>query len=218
MDNIDDNDEVQFSSSITSNDVDAGAYRVGMIYAQALFNATEGLGNTDEVFAQLNALVVDVLEKLPQLSDVLASGMIAEDEKQALIERVFRGRIEPVLVNFLKVLARHERGDFLRAVLRAFHDIYDTSRGRVQVQVTTATPLDNDLAKKIAAELRGALKAEPILSPRVDPDVLGGIVFRIGDTVYDGSVSAQLEQYRSQMITRSVHEIQSRRDRFSSSV
>ena len=89
--------------------------------------------------------------------------------------------------------------------------------GRVRVQVVTATPLASDQEQQIVARLRALTKAEPILHKVIDPDKLGGLIFRIGDTVYDGSVSSQLERTRRQMIHRSVHEIQSRRDRFSHS-
>jgi F-type H+-transporting ATPase subunit delta len=59
------------------------------------------------------------------------------------------------------------------------------------------------------------LSREPVLVPRVDPHVIGGVVLRVGDTVYDNSVATQLQRLSGQIISRSVHEIQSRRDRFS---
>ena len=58
------------------------------------------------------------------------------------------------------------------------------------------------------------LDGEPVLETLEDPELIGGVVLRVGDTVFDGSVARQLEQLREQMIDRSVHEIQSRRDRF----
>ena len=61
------------------------------------------------------------------------------------------------------------------------------------------------------------LGGEPIIQWVTDPDLIGGAVLRVGDTVYDGSVAGQLEQLRQQILERSVHEIQSRRDRFSNS-
>ncbi|HWB00233.1 MAG TPA: ATP synthase F1 subunit delta [Pirellulales bacterium] len=210
-----DDHEVLLSSSVTGTDLDVGAYRVAVVYAQALLAATDKQGNTDEVVAELDELVEQVLVKLPKVEEVMASGMIAPDQKQAIIDRVFRGKITPVFLHFLKVLVGHERGGNLRAIQRAVHDLLDEMRNRVRVQVTTAAPVDREITKRIASQLRTALSAEPMLDCRVDPDLIGGIVFRIGDTVYDGSVATQLEQVRSQMINRSVHEIQSRRDRFS---
>ena len=83
------------------------------------------------------------------------------------------------------------------------------------VLVSTAEPLDAAAEKRIIEDLRSRLNLQPLLDKQIHPELIGGIVLRVGDTVYDGSVATQLERLREQMINRSVHEIQSRRDRFS---
>ena len=83
------------------------------------------------------------------------------------------------------------------------------------VEVTSATPLDAaSEQQRHPNACKPCWAANRSWSGEVDPDLIGGIVLRVGDTVYDGSVATQLEQLREQMIDRSVHEIQSRRDRF----
>jgi len=67
---------------------------------------------------------------------------------------------------------------------------------------------------KVQSQLRPLLGREPVVEHRVEPGLIGGAVVRVGDTIYDGSIATQLENLREQMIDRSVHEIQSRRDRF----
>jgi F-type H+-transporting ATPase subunit delta len=117
-------------------------------------------------------------------------------------------------MNFLKVLARHGRMDCLRAVHVAAHQRYDQLQGRVPVRLSTAAPISDALAAGIVDRLRTFLDGEPILERQTDPSLIGGLVVRVGDTVFDGSVANQLEQMRQNMIDRSVHEIQSRRNRF----
>ena len=87
-------------------------------------------------------------------------------------------------------------------------------QGSVRVRLTTASPVSAAQVEQIAAALAAALGRRPILEAVVDPALIGGAVLRVGDTVYDGSVANQLQSIRQQMIERSVHEIQSRRDRF----
>jgi F-type H+-transporting ATPase subunit delta len=198
-----------------SDDFDVGAMGVGALYAKALLGATENAGVTEAVLIELDSLVDDVLVPHPKFEAILASDMISYEERAGMLDRVFGGRISPLFLSFLKVLSRHGRGDCLHAIRRAAHAQYDQLRGRVRVVVTTAEPLDTLLAQTIRDQLRGLLAAEPVLVRRTDPQLIGGLVLRIGDTVYDGSVSTQLERVRTQMIHRSVHEIQSRRDRFS---
>ncbi|HXT59718.1 MAG TPA: ATP synthase F1 subunit delta, partial [Pirellulales bacterium] len=189
---------------------------VASIYARALLAASEKAGKSEEVLDEFDALVRDVLARYPRIDDLLASGMVANEDKAELIGRALGGRVSPIFLNFVKVVAGHGRGRYLKAIHAAARDSFNLMRGRVRVLVTTAAPLEAHQAERIAAQLRGALSAEPKLERQVDPGLLAGIVFRIGDTVYDGSVSTQLERIRSQMIHRSVHEIQRRRDSFSS--
>ena len=95
--------------------------------------------------------------------------------------------------------------------------LYEEMQNNVRVRVTTAAPIDAGQADHIAAALAASLGRRPVLETTVDPALIGGAVLRIDDTVYDGSVANQLQSIRQQMIERSVHEIQSRRDRFSNS-
>jgi F-type H+-transporting ATPase subunit delta len=72
------------------------------------------------------------------------------------------------------------------------------------------------LQQQLSETLRGMLGGQPVLVVNTRPELIGGIVLRVGDTVYDGSVATRLARIRDQMIDRSVHEIQSGRDRFGS--
>jgi len=188
--------------------------QVGVTYAKALLGAAEKAGQSEAVMAELDSLVTDLLDAFPRWETVLASGLIPPDEKIAMLDRSLGGRASPLLLNFLKVLARHGRLDAIRAVQLAAREQFDELRGRIPVEVHTATPLDDASAARIAAALRGMVSLEPDLIRVTNPSLIGGLVIRVGDTVYDGSVSSRLERMRAQMMNRSVHEIQSRRDRF----
>lgn len=204
------------ATSLTGTDIDVGAYRVGVVYAKALLGAAHSAGQLQEVIDEIESFIEAVMPH-PHLEELLGSGMISPEDKVAMIDRVFKGRASPLFINFLKVVAAHGRGGCLRAIVQAARDQVDEMKGRVRVQVITATPLEPQQEQPIVERLRALTKAEPVLVKVVDPNKLGGLIFRIGDTVYDGSVSSQLERARIKMIQRSVHEIQSRRDRFSHS-
>lgn len=208
--------EEQFSDSLRGTNVDVGAYHVGLVYAQALLDAAEKVGQAEAVVVELDTFMAEILTKHPRLSEFLTSEMIGLEVRRKAIGRILTGRFTPLFVNFCEVVVDHRRGDCLRAIHVAAHDLLDQMRGRIRVQVTSAAKLDNDSIQQLTARLRTALGAEPVLERHVNPQLIGGVVFRVGDTVYDGSVSARLERMRTQMINRSIHEIQSRRDRFGS--
>lgn len=205
------------TNAIHRERIDTGRQQVGTLYARSLLGAAEAAGQTDAVLAELDSFVEDVLDKLPSFETVLGTALVSPEEKTALLDKALSGKASPLLLNFLKVTANHGRLDCLRAIRRAAHEVYDKLRGRIPVIVRTATPLDAASEKQITERLRGMLRGEPQLVREVDPELIGGLVIRVGDTVYDGSVARRLEQLRQQMIDRSVHEIQSRRDRFSHS-
>jgi F-type H+-transporting ATPase subunit delta len=196
--------------------LDIDAQQVGALYAKALLAATEAAGQTESVLVEFDSLVANVLDRQPKFESVLASGVIPAEEVVGVIDKAFAGRASPLFLNFLRVLAKHGRLNNLRATHKAAHELLNKMRGRVQVRVTTATELRETMAQEIAQQVRSSLGIEPVLQRRVDPKLIGGVVLQIGDTVYDGSVATQFERLRAVMLDRSVHEIQSRRERFRS--
>jgi F-type H+-transporting ATPase subunit delta len=197
-----------------SGRVDPASQQVATIYAKALLAATAGGGQTGAALEELSAIQRDVFEAYPKLSEVLASAFIDVDEKLGILDRTFGGRVAPLVMNFLKVLAKHDRLSVLGDVVRVAQDLFVKQQGQLSVEVTTAAPLTDAQSEQIKQQLRALLGAEPVLSPKIKPELIGGVVLRVGDTVYDGSVAAQLADMRGRIINRSVHEIQSRRDRF----
>lgn len=193
-----------------------GLQRIARVYAEALLNAAERRGQAQEVYDELNSLVVDVFPRAPDFEAFLSSRAIGRDAKPAVIRRALEGRASDVFLNFLLVLNHHERLDLLRAVRGAYRDLWDERARRVRVHVRSAAPLDADQGERLRQELRRAFRREPILETRVDPDLIGGLVVQVGDYLYDGSVRSRLAGIRNQLIERSSYEIQSRRDRFRS--
>jgi F-type H+-transporting ATPase subunit delta len=195
-------------------EADVGVEHIGDVYAKGLLAAAEKAGQTATLVEQFDALIDDVLNRFPKLEAVLVSALVSPEEKSGMIDRLLKGKVSPLLVSFLKVVARHGRLDCLRAIHRATHAQYDKLRNRVPVLLTTAAPLGPAMVARIVDSLRSKLGGEPVVEQVVDPALLGGAVLRVGDTVYDGSIANQLENLRQQMMDRSAHEIQSRRDRF----
>lgn len=193
--------------------INVAAQRVASVYAKALLGAAETKGQTDAVLAELRS-VSAALAANPKFEDVLSSALVPHEDKVKILERTFGGKVSPLVLDFLKVLSNRGRLDVTRAVVDVYEQLFNELRGKVPVTVLTATPLDAGQSQTLEASLRRILGGEPQIQPDVDPTLIGGVVLRVGDTVYDGSVARQLQQVREQMINRSVHEIQSRRDRF----
>jgi F-type H+-transporting ATPase subunit delta len=198
-------------------EADVGAEHIADVYAKGLLAATERAGQTAAVVDEFDAVIGEVLDRFPRLESVFNSILVLPEEKETLIEKTFGGRVSPLLVNFLKVVARHGRLDCLRAIHCQTHAAYDKLRHRIAVLLTTAEPVTAEMAGKIAADLRGKLDGEPIIEQQVDPSLIGGAVLRVGDMIYDGSIANQLQNLRRKVSDRTSHEVQSGRDRFRNS-
>ncbi len=198
-------------------EADVGAEHIADVYAKALLAATEHAGQTAVVIDEFDAVVAEMVGRFPRLEAVLNSILILPEEKVALVDKILAGRVSPMLLNFLKVVARHGRLDCLRAIHHQTHAAYDKLRHRIPVLLTTAEPVSAEMAARIAADLRGKLEGEPSIEQQVDPSLIGGAVLRVGDMIYDGSIANQLQELRRKVSDRSAHEIQSRRDRFRNS-
>jgi F-type H+-transporting ATPase subunit delta len=196
--------------------LDDSTRQVARAYAEALYNAADKRHLAAEVLGELDALVDEVFRRHPGLELFLASPAVGRKRKEEALRQAFAGRADEVFVNFLLVLNRHDRLGLLRAVAGAYRDLHDRRTNRMHVRVDSAVPLGDDEQERLRQELRETFRREPVLHPRVDPDLLGGLVVRIEDWLYDASVRSRLEYIRDQLIERSSHEIQQRRDRFSS--
>lgn len=182
------------------------------MYADAFLQAA---GDTSgELLEELTSLQDDVLSRNPQFSELLLGGRLGRDDKLELINRVIASQASPLFTNFLRVLARHDRLDLLPSILQEAHVKHEQAGGKRRVIVTSAVPLSDEAQQRIRERLSSTLSFDPIVIPKVDPKVLGGLVIQIGDTVYDTSLRARLNQLRSRLRQRSLYEIQSGRDRF----
>lgn len=174
--------------------LDSGRQQVGAVYAKALLGAAEKAGQAEAVVEELTGLVDELFPRVPRLELLLRTPRLSHEERLPILERAFAGRISPLTLTFLKVLSKHGRLDCLRAVARAARQQLDALRGRVEVLVQTACPLSNPLRERIAARLTELLGRQVVLKTEVDEELLGGLVVRVGDTVYDGSLASQLKR------------------------
>jgi F-type H+-transporting ATPase subunit delta len=196
--------------------LDVNTQRVARVYAEAWLEAAGARGQTEEVLAELGDLLNQVFKADPHFEAFLTSGIIDRHRKAEVLSDAFAGRAGELVLNGLLVLNEHDRLNLLRPIVQTYRELRDQQAGRMRVEVASAIALPEDARARLLQELRQKYDKEPILETRVDPELLGGMVVRIGDQVYDQSVRTQLNNIRNEIIARSSYEIQSGRDRFSS--
>lgn len=181
---------------------DSEEQHVGQVYAKALLQAAMSSNKVDVVVEELESFVDDVLSKNAAIDFFLSNPKQSVESKMGLLDRVFAGKMDSTLLNFLKVLCRRQRIQFVRGVARAAAELRDEIAGRVKVLVTTSAPLDSSIESALATKLKQTLNKEVRLVKKVDPTIIGGLVVRVGDTVFDGSVDGQLRVLRRELTAK----------------
>ena len=193
---------------------DVDAERLARVYAEAGLNAAGSIAEQESVVEELEAVVRDVLSADRRMEEVFGSELISAEDKVGILDRILGGRASAKTLNLLKVMARHERLNLIRDVARSARKMWQDRSGRIPVELETANQLDAALEKEILEAFGGVLGADPIVTQRVNPDLIAGFVIRVGDRVYDGSVQTRLEKMRLAMIERAVDAIQKTPQKF----
>ena len=193
---------------------DPSAQAVARVYANAFLDAAASVA-VEPALEEFASFLDDVLQVHPDFESLLCSGMLNRDETLLLIDRIVAPFGSDLFSNFLRVLARHDRLELLPLILSESQKQHETRTGKQRVQVTSAKPLTDAALQNIGERLQAVFPFEPIVESEVDSSLLGGIVIRIGSTVYDSSLRTRMKQLRIRMSERALHEIQSGRDRFS---
>jgi len=170
---------------------------IAEVYARALFEAADEAGVLDRVHDELNEFA-DALDQDQNLQLFFFSPYFSSEEKAEGVERLVSDADEHT-VNFLKLLAERHRMPVLARIRRVFNDLWAKENKLLPVSVTSAVKLDEGLVKDIGKRIEEQTGKRVELSSTVDPDVLGGLVVRVGNMVLDASVRNRLEQLRKQV-------------------
>jgi F-type H+-transporting ATPase subunit delta len=172
-------------------------------YAEALFEAARDRDELEGTLGDLKDFFA-ALEESEELRLFFYGGQVPEREKRRAIDALTEGMTLSAR-NFLKVLSDNGREEILEEVILRYEELVKEHLGRVEVEVTTAVELSEEEVSHLKERLGKLLEGrEVILDTSVDPDILGGAVFRFGGRMVDSSVRGQLLSLREEMLERSV--------------
>ena len=169
-------------------------------YARALLDvAVREKADVDQIERELASLV-DLFAQYPALERVFLNPVVPVPRKRAAMDALTaRAGVLPILAKLLGLLAERDRLVLVPGLLAAFRDRLLDYRNVVRAEVTTTAPLAPERAKSIETSLARLTGRTVALSTKVDPTIIGGVVTRIGSTVYDASVTRHLERMREKL-------------------
>ena len=168
-------------------------------YAETLFE----LGRKHDVIAEYGEAldtVARLLDEDARLHLFLETPRVDDVARKAVVRKAFGGKMPAHVLNFVLVTIDKRRQRLLREISRQYNALVDAHLGREHVEVTLARAADPATEKMIATKLSGLLGKEAIPHFRVKPEIIGGLVVRTSDTIYDGSVRRRLDGMRRKLM------------------
>jgi F-type H+-transporting ATPase subunit delta len=169
-------------------------------YAEALFELADREGDLER-YGEGIETVARLLEENRDFRLFLETPRVAAAEKKKVLRQVFGDELPRHLLNFLLITIDKRRQRLLRDIARAYHDLLDERMNRVRVEVTVARPMDDEVLGRLREGLSTLLGRTAVPHLRVKPEIVGGVVVRAGDRVYDGSIRRRLERMRRQLLS-----------------
>ncbi len=168
-------------------------------YAEALLALARKADNLDGWGAAINGVAM-AIQSEPRLRNFLAAPQIPSSAKNDVIGKAFAERLPRLMTRFLQKVVMNRRQRLIPLIAVEYGNLVDAAAGRVHAQVTVSRETSDADAAMIAAQLSRAFGKQVIPHIQVNPQILGGVVVRVGDRVMDGSVRRRMATLRSRIM------------------
>lgn len=171
-------------------------------YAKALVGIAEQRGSLDETGRELREVCESVLSNR-ELRRILENPRFPRAQRVALVEELLKASGSGDLVRgFLRLVVEKDRLAALPGIVAKYQDLADARRGRVRAQVRTAFEMDEPARERLRERLAEVTGREVLMEVECDPNLIGGLVCRVGSMLMDGSIRNQLKSLREQLVAR----------------
>ncbi|MGZ3863574.1 MAG: ATP synthase F1 subunit delta [Bacteroidia bacterium] len=164
-------------------------------YAKSLLQLAVEKGQLEKVYADMQ-LVTDICEKNKDFVNFINSPIINSDKKQAVLKEVLKNNVSEITLGFFDVLAAKRRENYIAEIAKAFAAQYKEHKNILTAVITSAAGIDSTVKTKVLELVKQTTKGEVELVEKIDKDLIGGFVLRIGDKQVDASVSRKLNDLR----------------------
>ncbi len=170
---------------------------IAQVYSRSLFEVAKEHGKLDVIKQQLDEFT-DALEQNRQLSIFFFSPYFSSEEKKQGLERALVGA-EPEFLNFLELLIENHRMPVIYRARTQYEELWEAENRLLPVEVTSAITLDPSIVDELGRKIREQTGQNVELTSTIDPDILGGIVLRVGNSILDASIRNRLQQLRREV-------------------
>ncbi len=168
-------------------------------YSKALFTLAKEKNILSEIQKDM-ALIVSVCDTEQYFTQFLENPVLAYSKKAAVFNKIFKGKTNVVTLNFLQLITKNRREQFLRHMAVNFLNLYKEFKGIKTIQFTSVEKISDAVRKEIKAVVKTSFNTDTELIENIKEDLIGGFVIRIDDEQYDASVANQLEKIKREIV------------------
>lgn len=172
-------------------------------YAKALFDLAVQAGSLERTDDDV-ALIAATMGSSRELVSVFESPVISRSKKEAVANGLFGDRVGKTTLDFVSMLITKGREDIFPAIVDAYSELRDQQEGIVRATVRSAAEISEDDRKQLQQAVERLTGKNARLTVEIDQSLIGGVLIKVGDTVYDGSVKHQLEDLREAFQVQSI--------------
>ena len=163
-------------------------------YAEALMSVAQS-NNLIDRFGEDVGSLLDLLKNSNELQTILESPVVQEDAKKAVLRQIGGEQVHPYMMNFLMILVERRRILFLEGILKQFQALLRQLKQTVVAEVTSAVELTDAQRQSVAEKVKAMTSAHDVeLDSKIDPDLIGGVIIKVGSQVIDASLRGQLRR------------------------
>ena len=171
---------------------------VASVYSEALFDVAIEENKVDQLFEELKQ-VTDLFKEFPEFFELFKTPKISIEDKKKTIEEVFGGKISSEMMNFLKIVLDKRRSSAIYSIKNEFDEKVFTHKGIEKATVESAVALDDTQLKELEEKLSAMTGNVIQLKNQINPEVVGGLLLRVGDKVVDGSIRKRLNDMKDSL-------------------
>ncbi len=172
--------------------------RVAKPYARALYAAALEQNALVSIIADIDKLR-ELIEQSEEFTQLIHSPVLSPQFKSETFQELFADAMQPLTLNFFKLLALKQRERYLIAIMDVFSGIVDEAAGRLVAKVTTAVPITSEQEERFIQQLSAYSGKQVRLETITDAQIQGGFIVQLDDTVFDASVASQLQRLKQQL-------------------
>ena len=174
---------------------------VGRRYARALFDLVQESG-AERIRKDLSRLV-ETWNNSKELRDLFENPSVGAESRAAVLKVVAaRLSLHPMLLNTVQLLSDRRRLRYVPELADAFNQLAEQKTGRIRAEVTTATRMPESYFERLQRTLEQSLGKKIVVVPKEDPALIGGVITRVGDKVFDGSIRTQLQELQTTLLSQ----------------